>query len=226
MRKVVPVLVMVVLAILLLAQPLSVQGEPMCFTPTLTVRPTLPPPTLTPTPRPTLSPPTLTPSVTPTPTTGPSPTPTWYPPSPTPTLVPTATLTPSPTATPRPTRTPTPYYRCSVCIHSVDTEKLVLEVHSDVDSDFAVDINFCDPPCLPWTNAGAVPWVKHVILAPGLHEIAWGDYFAVMPSVGQEACINWICKPLSGAPIIYWSQDYEPILAYAYLPVVIKASTQ
>lgn len=111
------------------------------------------------------------------------------------------------------------FHLCTVYIERATPDKLILELWSTSQSTrYSVNINY-GSPCRPWTADGAQNWVDLEYLPQGLYTLSWSKYFDENPEPGMEACINWTCQP--EVVVIYWSQDYQIILDYLYLPLVI-----
>jgi len=110
-------------------------------------------------------------------------------------------------------------HRCTVFIEHATPDNLVLELWSTSRSTtYSVNVNCSPVPCRPWTADGAQNWVEREELVPGLHTLSWTDLYDEGPTPGMEACINWTCQP--EVVVIYWSQDYQAILDYLFLPLV------
>ena len=128
--------------------------------------------------------------------------------------------------TPKPTSTPLTYYRCAVKISNVTTGSLTVVVWSNttISGTYWININYSDPPCKPWKRDGAQVWIVDERLSEGDYTVRWLDHFSEPMSLGQEACINWMCKPGAGTPCVYVGQDYKTLFDYVYLPLILGGS--
>ena len=115
---------------------------------------------------------------------------------------------------------PATLHRCTVFIERVTPDELVLELWSTSQStEYSIDINYSHAPCSPW-DGHEENWVVREELSPGLYTLSWSDFYDENPRLGVEACINWTCAP--EVVVIYWSQDYQMVLDYLYLPLMRK----
>lgn len=116
---------------------------------------------------------------------------------------------------------PVTLHRCTVFIEHATPDELILELWSTSQSTrYSVNINYSWDhriPCSPW-DGHEENWVAYEYLLPGLYTLSWIDFYDRNPEPGTEACINWACQP--EVVVIYWSQDYQMILDYLFLPVV------
>jgi len=110
-------------------------------------------------------------------------------------------------------------HRCTVFIERATPDELVLELWSTSQvTVYSVDINYGCAPCSPW-DGHKTNWVERKELTPGLYILPWIEFYNdEIPELGMEACINWTCQP--EITVIYWSQDYQTVLGYSFLPLV------
>lgn len=115
---------------------------------------------------------------------------------------------------------PATLHRCTVTIERATTDELLLELWSTSRSTtYSIDINYSRGECQPW-DGHEQNWTVRKGLASGVYILPWAEFYDESPRPGMEACINWTCQP--EVVVIYWSQDYQTVLDYLYLPLVAR----